>query len=293
MSFGLNIVTLFIVIPHAALAIATRRARPFLVSAVIAVAVAAPQLVLASRAASQLNWLPDPTVTELYFGLRGLFGSGPMTPLILAAAAAAVVQLWWTRRLRSLAPHVLFLFAPVAVWIVSQVANVYLGRYFLWSIAFFTIVIAVGLRRFWLSAAVLVLVAVLAVPAQIDQRRTDGHGDDYRSAVAFIDANARPGDAIDMQSWLSRAAWAYYHRGGVAVVADPTATNRNPTHETLDQGGTRCDDTTFASVDRVWFLRLRDTAAASSLTPAQCDPTLREVGNRIFNGAAVTLYARP
>lgn len=281
----LNVVAVLALLPHAVLARQRDVFGSWLNAAVTPACVGsgwALLLHIGGQHSGMLAWLPAPTIWRL----------GEIYVEVCASAAfAGVLVIGWILLARRWIGDALWLAAYAAIpavgWIASHVTNVALGRYFLFVLPY--LVLAAMLpwnRRIVMYAG---LAIAVSLPEQIWYRTPAGHLDDYRAAVAYLDANARRGDAVAHGSWLERFAYDYYTSGGVARPLDADAVSIEVRQR---RPGGACDRAPSSHpVGRVWFLRT-DTADDRVTDPGECDPTLDRASSREFGEAVVELYVR-
>jgi mannosyltransferase len=139
------------------------------------------------------------------------------TPL-LALAVAGVVLLWRRGATRPwgalLAGWIAF--PPLLLLTISALLTpAYVDRYLFVTAP--ALALAAGVATAAVARAaipVVVALALLGLPVQVDYRQPNGHYDDFPGAVRVIEAKARPGDAILYgQSWL-RSGFGYYAGDG-------------------------------------------------------------------------------
>ncbi|TFV60688.1 hypothetical protein E4P42_04180 [Mycobacterium sp. PS03-16] len=280
-----NVIAVLAVLPHAVLAWRAEVIRVWVRAALLPV-VSGGAWALYLQAAGQrdemLGWLESPTLWRLGELYVEVCRSGPYL-LVLVVGWVMLAR----RRNRETVWLAAFAALPAAGWVVSQMMNVALGRYFLFVLPFLAMGAVLGWTR--LVALYAAVAVAVSLPEQVAYRTPAGHLDDFRSAVAYLEDGARPGDGIKHDSWFTRSAYAYYGRRSLADPLDPAG---EASAEVLLTGGTTCASPyPLQAFARVWFLRI-DEARAQSVSPAHCDPALTLESTREFGGAVVELFVR-
>jgi mannosyltransferase len=195
----------------------------------VGVAVLAATALLAPLAVSialsdqggQIDWLEQPRLRQLPGLLLWLAGNhavaavfavaivaGLVTAVRDAARAGRSADAWrWALVLGWLA------LPPIAAFLISYDKPVYLYRYFLFSLPALAMLVAAALVRIGAPVAV----AATLVAAGLSVHTIVGCGadcplryDQWRAAAAYVQANARPGDAIMFDPADLKTAYAHY-----------------------------------------------------------------------------------
>ena len=190
-----------------------------------------------------------------------------------------------------------WLILPAAVLIgVSLISPAYTFRYIIFCAPAAALLVGAGLAALgWKAgAAVLAIIAVLGVPAQLQVRSPGGHGDDIRKADQIAAANRRPGDVM-LYNTIGEPVVAAYPYGlgqlrNVELARTPIQSG------TL--GGTwaasRVVQRRVARAPRVWLVQLNSLRSTSLDAPPAL---LRRFGFRRIRiwqatGIWLSLYAR-
>jgi mannosyltransferase len=153
-----------------------------------------------------LSWLSPPSLGAVG-GLRALIGPASMAGAAAAAVACGIVvsALLGRGRLRANWPGSLpalclpWLILPPSILLVgSLITPLYTFRYVLLCIPAIALLAGAGLAALgWVAGtAALVVIALLGVPLQRQERGPDGHGDNVRQADRIVAEHMRPGDAV-------------------------------------------------------------------------------------------------
>jgi mannosyltransferase len=257
--------------------------------------------VVLSDQGGQIDWLEAPRLRQLPGLVLWLTGSHAVAVLFLAGVAAALVA---TAREAQQAGRSLpsWRFAlvlgwlavpPVAAFLISFEKPVYLYRYFLFSLPALAVLVAAGFVSLGYRAA---LVGTLAAAA-LSVHATASCGadcplryDEWRGAAAYVQAQARPGDAIMFDPAELRTAYAHYAAADTPRLLYP---GRWPL-----VGGSREGVASVRGITarapryrRIWLVTwwLPSGAAAAALPPHW-----RRAHSRDFAGnVRVRLYLRP
>ena len=183
----------------------------FILAMAVSASTCAPVILLGSRqAASQLDWVPRPSLGWSALAQFGgnLFFSGPVAVAVLVLAALA----WMTRK-RDVAMYLTAAaICPLAaVWLVScGSVSYFFPRYVLFTLIAIAILAGVAVARLrpLPAVAVIALVAVLGVYDQAMIRKPDAHNwaeypasvgaaaFEYAAAARVVGTDAGPGDGI-------------------------------------------------------------------------------------------------
>jgi len=140
-------------------------------------------------------------------GLHQLAGPAVMVDGVVLVIAAGIVvsALGGRARLRANWPGSVtalclpwLILPPAFLAIGSQITPLYTFRYVLFCMPAIALLVGAGLAALgWIAGtAALVVIALLGLPAQLQVRGPDGHGDNVRQADRIVARNARPGDAV-------------------------------------------------------------------------------------------------
>jgi mannosyltransferase len=175
-------------------------------SAVIALVVTSPLVVLGWLQRGQLSWLTAPGYAGLA-SVTKLIGPPIMSIAVLIVIAAGIVvtalrapgrgRLSWRAPLPVLCVPWLVL-PPAILLIGSAVSPVYNFRYILFCVPAAALLGGAGLAALGRVAgtAALIIVAVLSLNSQVSFRLPGGHGDNIRQADKILAAAAHPGDVV-------------------------------------------------------------------------------------------------
>jgi mannosyltransferase len=178
----------------------------WLAAAGAGIVAASPLLVLGFVQRGTHPWLIRPGLRAVE-GLRQLAGPALVVDGVVLVIAAGIVvsALGGRERLRASWPGSVpalclpWLILPPAILVIgSQITPLYTFRYVLFCIPAIALLAGAGLAALgWVAGtAALVVVAVLGVPAQLQVRGPNGHGDNVRRADRIVARNMRPGDAV-------------------------------------------------------------------------------------------------
>jgi len=213
--------SLLILVPHA-VTVAVLRQRPlwrrWLKAAGVGIVLAAPVIVYGIFESGQIGFLAHRNATTfITTTVSPWFGNDTLAVIawMLIAVAAATAGTGWLRSRRRLGTgaasvarkpslvvlSLVWLLAPAAILIgVNAVRAVYSSRYLSFvtpSAALLIGWLVARVHRWWIAAAVLVIVAVTAAPSYLAQRTPYAENNsDWAADAAFIHAHASPGDAI-------------------------------------------------------------------------------------------------
>jgi len=191
---------------------------------------------IATTGVGVLSWMRRPGRDELYNFLEQFAGNGglPLLGLYLICGGLAAGSAWqdWRRTGRSFES---WRYAVLASWLVTPVVitlaatlvkPVFLPRYVSISLPAIFLIAAAGLtslRRSWLALPLLALLVWSAVGGirSYYEKDFDLLRSDYRSASAYVLANASPGDAILFYPGYGRFAYEYYSIRATDAKAKP------------------------------------------------------------------------
>jgi len=161
--------------------------------AAAATVVLLPLAWLGHRQSAQISWLTPADWRTLVAVPDTIFGAGVVGGFLIAVGLlavsrreAAVLALSW-----ALAPI-------LALYLIGEVTTIFWARYLLFTLPGFVLLAALALDRLsgTVAAAALVVLALLAAPAQTGIRTPDGHNHATTAAAGVIAANERAGDGI-------------------------------------------------------------------------------------------------
>jgi len=153
--------------------------------------------------------------------------------------------------------------AAILIGVSAQVMPVYTFRYILFCAPAAALLVGAGLAALgWKAgAAALAIITVLAWPAELQARSSNGHSDDIRTADRIVTEHMRPGDALMYLSFAEPIGSAYPYGLGQL--------NNVMVGQTPIQSGTlggvwapRAEvRQRLAQASRVWFVQLTKTGA--------------------------------
>ncbi len=282
----------------------------WLAAAAVAFLLASPVLALGYAQRGTLSWLTRPGLATVE-GLPRLIGP---TPMLLAVAAAVTLgvlrsalagrpapRAGWPPEL--LALGLPWLLIPPAVLVgVSLAAPVYTFRYILFCAPAAALLAGAGLAALSYPAepgpargpaaaclAVIAVIGLLGLPAQLAARAPGGHGTDIRAANAIVAARRQPGDAVLYLGTDTKYFPAAYPSGFARL--DDIAQQQTPS-----QAGNLVGQDVRASVVRQRLAHVRRVWVVKLGHHPQ--PALRGLNFRLIRawrtaGIWLLLYARP
>ena len=171
-----------------------RRLALWSLAAAIGVLPVLPLLYVGQRqSGTQIGWIPPLTLTRFGETPALLFGGAIVAGAVMALALAAmslrgtvVVATAWA------------LVPAAGLAAAAQVTPIWLSRYLLFVLPAWALLAALALRQLTLLRGLVAVagIAALALPAQADVRRTDGHGTASARAADHLRGNVRPGDTV-------------------------------------------------------------------------------------------------
>jgi mannosyltransferase len=296
-----HLLAVLLLVAHA-IVVAVRRDRRCLVTWAVAGGVGLLPLVplawLGHRQSGQISWLMPAGWRTLVAVPDTIFGSGVVGGFLIALGMLAV-----GRR----PPAVLALawaVAPaLALYLVSEVTTLFWARYLLFTLPGFVLLAGLALDRLGLprATAALVVLALLAAPAQTGIRTPDGHNHATAAAAGVIAANERDGDGIAYRldepvvPWEARDIVARYvpadKRPRDVFAVTPQRVDGHLT-------ATECADpaTCLGDPPRLWILRYENQAdPLAGIGPAK-EALLRQRYRLdrlwLLRGLTVALYVR-
>lgn len=237
----------FVLLAHACVVSPTARRRFVAAGALIAVLCLpwAPILLRQLQAGGR-HWIHDPVGPLLPLESLLVFAVGPAlglpgalrealdvlprTPAVVLAAATCVLAgtlpLFWPRRARPLADWariVPWVTLPLLLpWLLSQRSPVYEHKYVIaasypWLLLLGALILR--LPRLPAVAGLAILVLTSAVMQVRHRAHPELRKENWRDAVAQIDADAGPGDVVAFRFTGPLAPYSYYHRQALPQVA--------------------------------------------------------------------------
>lgn len=218
----LNLLSVLLVLVHLvyiAVTVPAAVRRAWLTATAAALTVLAPFAGVAFTQRGQVDWITSPTLANLrdFFDIQFHSTAAPLAFIVVGAAA-----LWLGPRmnLSSLPNRGAFvlgltwaLLPPLVLWVVSQVDPLFDWRYMVFSLPGGALLLG-SLATFVRPYGIVVpLVAVImsGFPMQLMYRDPElGHSEDIRGATAYLQAQARPGDAILFVPWYMRVLGQMY-----------------------------------------------------------------------------------
>lgn len=125
----------------------------------------------------------------------------------------------------------LFLVPILMAFLITFTLRPFLSdRYLIVSLPALYILLAIALDRFRgtgikILAALLLIGVSLGAWAIEERSPLNPEVQDYRSAVNYIEAHARPGDAVALDSYYNQDAWSYYSRLNLPIYDFPLQPN--------------------------------------------------------------------
>ncbi len=178
-----------------------------------ALTVVSPFVAVAFSQRSQVDWLTRPDLANLRGFLTTEFHSWSV-PLFVILVAGGVLQLRHRLRLNSSPSRRAFglglawgLFPPLLLWVISQVDPLFDWRYMVFTLPGSALLLA-SLATFvrpYGALVVILSVAVAGSSMQLLYRDPKlGHSEDVRGTTAYLQAQARAGDAVLFVPWYMR-----------------------------------------------------------------------------------------
>jgi mannosyltransferase len=306
----INIFSLLLIPAHGLTVAMAARPRPggpgrgrltarWAVAAVLPVLLVSPLIVLGYAERQQISWI-KPAGIDGVITVRQLIGPAGLTKLMAVIVALAVafcllrgragLRAGWPPRLLALSVPWLVL-PPALLLSASLIQPVYLFRYIVFCIPAVALLGGAALAALGpaVGPAALVLIVLLALPAQFRERRPAGHGDNIRGLDNLLAAAARPGDGVYyVQEGARTAATAYPY--GLAQLRD-VALSRTAVQANRLAGtnvGVPLLPAALARTSRIWVVETKGRVAV---------PVLRHLHYRIAGAWSesslwVVLYVR-
>lgn len=251
-------------------------ARRFFTSAVVALAVVSPLIVLGWMQRGQLSWLVAPGFSGA-ISVTKLIGPLDMSLAVVGAYLVGMgVVLYksrngspprWFTDLPALTYPWLIL-PPAILLIGSAITPVYNFRYILFCVPAAVLLggAAIAALGRILGTAALILVTILGLNLQVFFRTPGGHGDDIRQADRIIQAVSHPSDVVlytnaNAESFGSAYSYGLGALRNVQLKQDPIPSN------TL--GGTNVSNETLhnrlSHASRLWIVEIDESAPAKSI----------------------------
>jgi mannosyltransferase len=232
-----NILSLLLIAAHAVTVAVWHRfyrgpgqpfVRRWLASVAVALIVASPVALIASRQAHQVQWIKPPGLVAI-IAMAGLIGPPPMFFIVVAVVVIALVtglvsgrprlRADWPAGLWGLA--VPWLFLPPALLFTVSVIHVthplYVFRFVAFCIPAAALLAGTALAALaraavgWaVAVAAMIVIVVAGLGTQGSERLPSGHGYDIRLADQAVASRARPGDAL-----MNVRYWPLSWGGGV------------------------------------------------------------------------------
>jgi mannosyltransferase len=227
--FGLLLIPAHAVTLTAWRATARRRevARRWLGAVIVACVALLPLIVLAWTQRGQVSWLQPPgaaavLATGRLVGSAGLLlAVAVLTGMGLAYAALhGRLGTDWPGRLAALCLPWLA-GPPVILFVTSQLQPAYTFRYIVFCMPAAALLIGTGLAAAGrlATAAGLILIVLLSLPAQLGERGPAGHADNIRRLDQIVAQYERPGDAV-LYPQAGSASFAAAYSYGLARLQD-------------------------------------------------------------------------
>ncbi|MBB2923955.1 glycosyltransferase family 39 protein [Cellulomonas cellasea] len=275
-----------LVVAHGVTVLLARPGRRALTGFVVAAAgggvLAAPVLLRSAAQSGQVSWIPGlglrtvrGVVVDQAFGTDGLL-SLPLAVVCWAAVAWVLVRAVRAGRgapgLSTVVVALPWLVLPtLGVLAYSLVSSpMYTPKYLAFSVPALALLVGEALTSLRTRAQVvgaLVLVALLAVPSYVTERRTAGKDtSDWAPAVRFLAGSARDGDAVVFTEMLgvssSARAIAVTYPAAFAGLDDPTRLQTAEAQGELWDGSSTVEDARDAllTAPRVWLVADRALA---------------------------------
>jgi mannosyltransferase len=200
---GSHLVGLLLLVAHAVV-IRRRTLLPWAIATGCALLPLLPLVWLGHRESAQISWIQPATWESLLSTPDTVFMAGVVTGLLVVLGLLGVSRKPETVLLLSWA-----LVPVLALYLISMVTPLYWPRYLLFTMPAWPALAALTLSRLSpvRSATVLVVLALLAHPAQYEMRKKDGHNHADSAAGGVINANYQPGDGIAFKNGEQPEPW--------------------------------------------------------------------------------------
>lgn len=204
----LNLFGLLLVPAHAITIAATSRStvglRRWLAAAAAGCAAVSPVALLGWRERGQIAWIPAPSGATVQ-SLVTMLGAGTVLSAVIIAPLAGLgsVSADWPGRQRPddrltwlCLPWLLV--PPLVLLVASRWMHIYGPAYVLYCAPPVALLAGAGLAALWKPwrIAVLAVIVLLTVPAQLAARQPTAHTDNIRAAAAFLQRQARAGQGV-------------------------------------------------------------------------------------------------
>ena len=271
---AMNIVAVTVLAAHAVLLVhefASHR-RTAVLRWIVVVAVAlvglSPFVIEGSRQSFAIDWIQGGPAALRRLPVN-LFGTAGLAFTLMALAGVAAVVRWRGERGAVVLLVVWALFPPAFTYVTFPVLHAFLSRYLLFTLPAWVLLAAalVGAvarrihptsRRVFggVTAALLLTIAVVGLPAQVDVRQNPlANEPDFHRAAAIVESHREAGDAIVFTGTRrnGRRSFAYEHAIGVIgtprdVLLGPGGAARFRVRECAPA------ESCLAGVQRIWVV---------------------------------------
>jgi mannosyltransferase len=264
--FGLLLIPAHAVTLTAWRATARRRVvvRRWLGAVIVACVALLPLIVLAWTQRGQVSWLQPPgaaavLATGRLVGSAGLLlAVAVLTGMGLAHAALhGRLGTDWPARLPALCLPWLA-GPPVILFVTSQLQPAYTFRYIVFCMPAAALLIGTGLAAAGrlATAAGLILIVLLSLPAQLGERGPAGHADNIRRLDQIVAQYARPGDAVIYPQGAGSRSFAAAYPYGLAGLHDVMLGESAARSDTIagTDAPAQVARSRLAGVRRVWVI---------------------------------------
>ncbi|WP_411106224.1 glycosyltransferase family 39 protein [Streptomyces sp. cmx-4-9] len=290
----------------------------FCVAAALGVASTYPLIKVGQgQAGRQISWIPKPTLSDLAGIWPQIFSSTVLAAALFLAAAFA----WGSeRRLSALFGSVAAVLPVVAIWVISQRADVsyFMPKYLFFVLPAWAVMAGAGIAlvRVRGVVAALLVMAVMVVPDHLTLHRPLSHAAytypepvtwftplDYRKAAGIVAAGHRAGDAVAYGQQGHNVWWGvdtgvrYYLPGRIAlrdVFLDRTGEQRDDLWPTLTADPAGALDAVAAP--RIWLVSKDDGGDPFTTLPPEHAKALQDRYERTslkkVSGISVALLVR-
>jgi mannosyltransferase len=172
-----------------------------------------PLAIVSAPEIGQIAWIPPADLGRLLSISENLFGVALLSGAVLLLGCMGV-----SVSKPAIVPTAWALVPPLVLFGASQFTPLWLIRYLMFTVAAWALLAALVLARVTVvrATAVLLLLLLVALPTQVDIRRSDGHSQASAALAAVITANMRDGDGVVYAtndrggSWIGRDTVAHY-----------------------------------------------------------------------------------